>query len=743
MATNPYLSKMPQYAFNALTFNHRNGAYPLDDTSVWNTKAQFVEYLEEAGTYAYAGQIVAIANGSVDAENGSKDYSLAIVRSDGSCQMVGEHVFDDADAAQAWVTANADAAHAGMVLSVKNGESDYALYVVNAGKTITRVSFSQTDIPEVTWAALKNKPTSAVEDIDAAVTFSKKFTAAEESVTYGDKTIAFVSDIPTTYDVAKLDGIIGIEHLPASVMERLVVVGTKAEMLALTADQIQAGDSVKVTKYKENEDDPKETARIAMFFVKTNTTVGTMEAFEEYQVGSAASVPWTGVTGIPSDIVYADTMVDTAATASKIVKRLEDGTIAGTVANATTLNGHEDTYFATAEALTQEIKNRGVAEKAITDAATALTARVAANEGNITTLQGDMTTAKADIAALKDGSALTSVDAGIIKNVIKRENLPADVSGKTVLVADKAEMLTLTAEQINVGDLVKLADGNVYMFNTAAAIKTEAGFELIHDTSAKSVDWDEVQNKPKNFVFETAVSAEATADMIVKRDSTGKIAGTVANAETLGNHAADYFAVAETTTQEIEGLKTCKIAASRVDGVLSIDNIPAAAVERLSIVVDKDALLALTTDTVQNGDTVKVTKYKKDDSDTEHEALFFVKDASKLGTAEAEKAFEEYTVGSAASVPWTGITGIPAAIIYFNNDEIVEAVKDAIVKKHAHANAAVLDKMTENATGALLHGEKELAYKADVAALGTIPVLDAAPADAFDGQLYFQTIVLA
>ena len=718
MATNPYLSKMPQYAFNALTFNHRNGAYPLDDTSVWNTKAQFVEYLEEAGTYAYAGQIVAIANGSVDAENGSKDYSLAIVRSDGSCQMVGEHVFDTSEAAQAWVTANADAAHVGMVLSVKSGE-DYALYVVNAGKTITRVSFSQTDIPEVTWAALKDKPASTVDDIDAAVTFSKKFTAAEESVTYGDKTIAFVSDIPTTYDVAKLDGVIDIKNLPASVMERLKVVENKAAMLALVAGDVQNGDTVKTA------DDG------FMYFVKDDTKLGTEAAFESYSVGAAASVPWTGVTGKPADIVYADTMVDTAATASKIVKRLEDGTIAGTVANATTLNGHADTYFATAEALTQEISDRGVAEKAITDAATALTARVTANEKSITALQGDMTTAKADIAALKDGSALTSVDAGIIKNVIKRENLPADVSGKTVLADDKAAMLALTAEKINVGDLVKLADGNVYMFNNAAAIGTDAGFVQIHDTTAKSITWDEVQGKPTDLVHETAVSTEATAGMIVKRDENGKIAGTVANAETLGNHAADYFAVAETTTAEIEGLKTCEIQASRVKGVLSIDNIPAAAVERLTVVADETAMLALTATDIQLGDTVKTSDNGK---------MFFVKDVAKLGTLEA---FEEYTVGSAASVPWTGITGIPAAITYFNNDEIVEAVKDAITKKHAHANAAVLDKMTENATGALLHGEKELAYKADVAALGTIPVLDAAPENAFDGQLYFQTIVLA
>lgn len=724
MATNPYLSKMPQYAFNALTFNHRNGAYPMDDTSVWNTKAQFVEYLEEEGSYAYAGQIVSIANGTIDAENGSKDYSLAIVRSDGSYQMVGEHVFDDAEAAQAWVTANTDAAHAGMVLSVKSGDSDYALYVVNAGKTITRVSFSESDIPEVTWAALKDKPKSAVDDIDAAVTFSKKFTAGEESVSYGDKTIAFVSDIPTKYDVAKLDGVIDIKNLPASVMERLKIVENKDAMLALTTDDVQNGDTVKTA------DDG------FMYFVKDESKLGTDEkekAFESYSVGSAASVPWSGVTDKPDNFVY-ETAVDTKATANMIVKRLEDGTIAGTVANATTLNGHEDTYFATADDLKKEISDRGTAEKAITDAATALTERVTTAETKITTLEGDMSTAKKDIAALKDGSALTKVSTSILDGVIDRKNLPEDVSGKTVLADDKAAMLALTADDINPGDLVKLADGNVYMFNNAAAIKTEAGFVQIHDTTAKSITWDEVQDKPKNIVYETAVSTEATKDMIVKRDENGEIAGTVANAKTLGNHAADYFAVAETTNKEIADLKTCKIAASRVDGVLSIDNIPAAAVERLSIVADKDAMLALTLEDIQNGDTVKTQADGK---------MYFVKDAAKLGTAEAEKAFEEYTVGSAASVPWTGITGIPAAITYFNDDDIVTAVKKAITDDHTHENKAILDKMKENAAGALLHGEKELAYKADVAALGTIPVLDEAPADAFDGQLYFQTIVLA
>lgn len=92
---------------------------------------------------------------------------------------------------------------------------------------------------------------------------------------------------------------------------------------------------------------------------------------------------------------------------------------------------------------------------------------------------------------------------------------------------------------------------------------------------------------------------------------------------------------------------TDSIPASKISGVLSIDNIPAAAVERLVPVTNQTAMLALTADDVQAGDTVKL-------NDTG--LMYFVKDVSALGSMDA---FEAYTAGSAASVPWTGVTGKP------------------------------------------------------------------------------------
>lgn len=83
-------------------------------------------------------------------------------------------------------------------------------------------------------------------------------------------------------------------------------------------------------------------------------------------------------------------------------------------------------------------------------------------------------------------------------------------------------------------------------------------------------------------------------------------------------------------------------------GTISIDRLPKGALERLSIVANTAARLALTTATVQNGDTVK---------QTDTGVMYYVKDDTKLST---EAGWEPYTAGTATSVPWTGVTGRPS-----------------------------------------------------------------------------------
>lgn len=83
-------------------------------------------------------------------------------------------------------------------------------------------------------------------------------------------------------------------------------------------------------------------------------------------------------------------------------------------------------------------------------------------------------------------------------------------------------------------------------------------------------------------------------------------------------------------------------------GTISIDRLPKAALERLVVVANDTARFALTTATVQSGDTVKVTSTGK---------MYLIKDESKLNS---EDGYEPYTAGQASSVPWSGVTGKPS-----------------------------------------------------------------------------------
>lgn len=111
---------------------------------------------------------------------------------------------------------------------------------------------------------------------------------------------------------------------------------------------------------------------------------------------------------------------------------------------------------------------------------------------------------------------------------------------------------------------------------------------------------------------------------------------------------------------DITGIDASKV----TSGVLDIDRIPPAALERCVVVADDTARFALTADNAQNGDTVKVTATGK---------MYFVKDSSNLGS---EAGYELYTAGSAASVPWSGVTGKPSAYTPIAHTHTVSQISD-------------------------------------------------------------------
>lgn len=86
-------------------------------------------------------------------------------------------------------------------------------------------------------------------------------------------------------------------------------------------------------------------------------------------------------------------------------------------------------------------------------------------------------------------------------------------------------------------------------------------------------------------------------------------------------------------------------AAKITTGTISIERLPATALERCVVVANDAARFALTTSSVQVGDTVKVTDTKK---------MYMVIDSSKLST---EAGYEEYFT----STDWSTITNKPNA----------------------------------------------------------------------------------
>lgn len=104
------------------------------------------------------------------------------------------------------------------------------------------------------------------------------------------------------------------------------------------------------------------------------------------------------------------------------------------------------------------------------------------------------------------------------------------------------------------------------------------------------------------------------------------------------------------------------IDASKIkSGTIDIDRLPKGAIERMVYVKDDAARFALTTNTTQNGDTVKVRSTKK---------MFYVIDDTKLSS---EAGYELYTAESASAVPWSGVTGKPTT---FTPEAHTHAISD-------------------------------------------------------------------
>lgn len=104
-------------------------------------------------------------------------------------------------------------------------------------------------------------------------------------------------DLIATSEIEKLakltvdaNGIISVNNLPKSAITECIVVPSYTAMYALTKDDVQKGDTVKVA--------PTDGSAIKMYLVVDDTQLNVAAGYEEY----TASVDWASITNIPTTV---------------------------------------------------------------------------------------------------------------------------------------------------------------------------------------------------------------------------------------------------------------------------------------------------------------------------------------------------------------------------------------------------------------------------------------------------------
>lgn len=218
-----------------------------------------------------------------DGKIGSEGNKVITTGADGTLQATVQNTafnknFSDAEPVVAGVAAagvSTDVARADHVHPAQTTVSGNAgtATKLETGRQINGTLFDGTaDITTAKWGTARNiNVTGAVTGTAASVDGS------------GDITIT-----TTEVQASAITGVLDISNIPATAIERCVVVENDAARYQLTTEDVQKGDTVRVTETE------------TMYMVVDDTKLDQEAGYVTFSSGTAASVPWTGVTGKPS-----------------------------------------------------------------------------------------------------------------------------------------------------------------------------------------------------------------------------------------------------------------------------------------------------------------------------------------------------------------------------------------------------------------------------------------------------------
>ena len=302
---------------------------------------------------------------------------------------------------------------------------------------------------------------------------------------------------------------------------------------------------------------------------------------------------------------------------------------------------------------------------------------------------------KATLQALADKySRLDTVETGAEVNVIngvkvKDENITT-VDGKVVTI----DLGDYTKNEVT--EVLKAKLDGIHEFASEVVVnpQREDGVTLAHisvngeDKFIKrgAIEYGELEHIPATFPPSEHNhderyygKAETESKLDLKSDITHLHDGRYYTESEADNLLSQKSDIGHTHSQYLTAGSMLNTA--NLQGIISVDNLPNAALERLVNVADDTARFALTEASVQLGDTVKVANTG---------LMYIIKDISKLNS---EAGYEVYTAGSASSVPWSGVTGKPSSYTpsahthddrYYTESEINTKLSGKSDTSHTH-----------------------------------------------------------
>lgn len=166
--------------------------------------------------------------------------------------------------------------------------------IVNALKTeMTSYANEKINTSTQEVSNISNTVNAISSNIDAHIADGSIHLTAEDVTNFDNKAAGnhkHLNDGHVTVSAANITGMIAVERLDPSVLERNYTVTSYEEMMALTKNEIQNGDSVFINGTKQS-----------AWFVVDDSKLGTVDAFIQY-AAPAKELTWENITNKPSTL---------------------------------------------------------------------------------------------------------------------------------------------------------------------------------------------------------------------------------------------------------------------------------------------------------------------------------------------------------------------------------------------------------------------------------------------------------